>query len=396
MIAAISLKAMPDSYLIFMLCALFLLGLVLGLRFPFKGRGHRRGPDPRQSPEYILGMYAMLAGDVETAIEKLSRVVEISTEPIEVYLALGNLYRQRGQTDRAIRVHQSLLARGELTVQERVLALNALGSDYRTGGFLDRSAKTFREALGLHPKDTYALAQLLKLSEDLQKWDEAYEFAVVLQKVQRHKDQRALSYLLAQRGQRLREEGSFFRGAWLLRRAIRLLPENMLAYVFLSNLYLSKEKPRRAVRLLEKALREMPYKSYMVLGLLKEIHLKLDDQEGYLKALNRLASEHHQKRALLQYLEECLELGRTEQVPSIVRDMVRHFGRSRLVQRTLWGLIHKRLLDDALMREVAAQLSGSEMMNDAYTCMYCGYKTVEVLHRCPNCKEWNSFADGEG
>ncbi len=396
MIAAVGLKALPDSYLLFLLAALFFLGLALGFRFPLRGRGKRQGPDARQSPDYILGMYAMLAGDVETAIERLSRVVEISTEPIEVYLALGNLYRQRGQIDRAIRVHQSLLARGELTGQERVLALNALGSDYRTGGFLDRSAKTFREALGLHPKDTYALAQLLKLSEDIKQWDEAYQYALMLQKVQRHKDQRALSYLLAQRGQGMAESGAFFRGAWFLKRAIRLLPENMLAYIFLANIYLAKEKPRRAVRLLERALREMPYKSYMALGLLKEIYLKLDDQESYLKTLNRLASEHHQKRALIRYLEECLELRRTEQVPSIVRDMVRHFGRSRLIQRTLWGLVHKNLLGESLTREAAAQLSDSELMNDAYTCMYCGYKTSEVLHRCPNCKEWNSFADGEG
>ncbi len=390
------LKALPETYLIVILAAAFAAGLVLGLRFPFRRRSGRRGPDPRQSPEYILGMYAMLAGDVETAIEKLSHVVEISTEPVEVYLALGNLYRQRGQIDRAIRVHQSLLARGGLSDQERVLALNALGSDYRTGGFLDRSLKTFREVLALHPKDGYALGQLLKLAEDLGEWEEAYQHAVLLQKVQRQKNPRALSYLLAQKAQQMAEAGSTFRAAWLLRRAIRLLPENVLAYMFLVRLYLRADKPRRARRVLDRALREMPYKSYMLLDLLKEVCLKMEDPAAYLEELNRLAREHHQKRALLQYLQECLDLRREDQLPGIVRDLVRHFGRSRLVQRTLWDLLRRDLLDDALAGEVAAALGGSELMTDAYTCMYCGYKTLEVLHRCPNCKEWSSFADGEG
>jgi len=393
---AASLQGLPDSYLALIVALAFVLGLVLGLRFPGRGLKRRSGPDARQSPDYILGMYALLAGDVETAIERLSRVVEISTEPVEVYLALGSLYRQRGQIDRAIRVHQSLLARGGLTDQERVLALNALGSDYRTGGFLDRSGKTFREALALDPRDSYALAQLLKLSEDVKEWDRAYEYAVTLQKVQRHKDPRALSYLLTQKAQELADQGHRYRAAWSFKRAMRLLPENVLAAISLARLYLTSDKPARARRSLEKALRDQPYKSYMVLDLLKEVHLKTGDAEGYLAALNKLAREHHQKRALLRYLEECLELHRTEQVPGIVRDLVRHFGRSRLVQRSLWDLVRKGMLPAGLLQETAAALATSELLHDAYTCMYCGYKTAEVLHRCPNCKEWNSFADGEG
>lgn len=375
----------------------FALGLAVGLRFwSARRRRPSAGADARRSPDYILGMYALLAADVDTAIERLSRVVEISTEPVEVYLALGNLYRQRGQIDRAIRVHQSLLARGELTGQERVLALNALGSDYRTGGFLDRSDKTFREALALDPQDSYALSQLLRLSEDIKDWDRAYEYAVELQKVQRHKDPRALSYLLTQKGEKLSAEGHPLRAAWTLRRARRLLPENVLATISLARLHLKAGKPERAKRTLDRAMRDQPYKAYMVLDLLKEVYLKTEDDEGYLVALERLAREHHQKRALLRYLEECLDLHHTEQVPGIVRDLVRHFGRSRLVMRTLWDLIRRGLLPESLLQETAAALAASEALHDAYTCMYCGYKTAEVLHRCPNCKEWNSFADGEG
>lgn len=393
----LSLQGLPDAYLLVILAAAFLLGLVLGLRlWAVRTKKPGSGADARRSPDYILGMYALLASDVDTAIERLSRVVEISTEPVEVYLALGNLYRQRGQIDRAIRVHQSLLARGELTGQERVLALNALGADYRTGGFLDRSNKTFREALALDPQDSYALSQLLKLSEDAKEWDLAYTYAVELQKVHRHKDPRALSYLLTQKGEQLSAEGHPLRAAWTLRRARRLLPENVLSTIALAKLHLKAGKLERAKRTLDRVLREQPYKAYMVLDLLKEVYLKASDDEGYLVALERLAREHHQKRALLRYLEECLDLHRSEQIPGIVRDLVRHFGRSRLVHRTLWGLVQRGLLSESLLQETAASVAGSEALYDAFTCMYCGYKTAEVLHRCPNCKEWNSFADGEG
>jgi lipopolysaccharide assembly protein B len=374
----------------------FLFGLFLGARLPFGRRRRDEKKDARQSPDYIRGMYAMLTGDVETAIERLSRVVELSTEPIEVYLALGNLFRQRGQIDRAIRVHQSLLTRHGLSEEERVLALNALGSDFRTGGFMDRSQRTFKDALALNPKDPDSLAQLVKISEDLGEWGDAYDYAVRLMKVQRHQDSRHLSYLLAQKAQFMAEGGMHFRAAWALRRAIRLHPENMLAYLFLTQLYLKVGKPDKALHVIQRALGEMPHKSFMAMNLLKEIYLAKQDTEGYLKTLRSLALDHHQKRALVQQLQEFTELKRPEQAAEAVRSLVKHFGRSRLVQRLIWDMKKKGSLPAELERDIAATLSSSEQMMDPFTCIYCGYKTLDVLHRCPNCKEWNSFSDGEG
>lgn len=385
-----------EPWVIVLAILVFLFGLFLGARLPFGRSRRNQAKDARQSPDYIRGMYAMLTGDVETAIERLSRVVEVSTEPIEVYLALGNLFRQRGQIDRAIRVHQSLLTRHGLSEEERVLALNALGSDFRTGGFMDRSQRTFKDVLALNPKDPDALAQLVKISEDLGEWGEAYEFAVRLQKVQRHKDNRHLSYLLAQKAQFMAEGGMHFRAAWSMRRAIRLHPENILAYIFLAQLYLKVGKADKALKIMERALRDMPHKSFMVIGLLKEIFLAKQDAEGYLQILRSLALDHHQKRALIQELQEFTELKRPEQVKDVVRSLVKHFGRSRLVQRLLWDMKRKGSLPPDLEKDVANILASSEQMMDPFTCIFCGYKTLEILHRCPNCKEWNSFSDGEG
>lgn len=395
-LALAALPAVGEEWVAALLILAFLFGFFLGMRLTF-GRGRKRAAgDPRQSPDYIRGMYAMLTGDVETAIERLSRVVELSTEPIEVYLALGNLFRQRGQIDRAIRVHQSLLTRHSLSEEERVLALDALGSDFRTGGFVDRSLKTFREALALNPKDPDALAQLVKISEDLGEWTDAYDYAVRLQKVRRYRDPRTLSYLLAQKAQRLAEGGMHFRAAWFLRRAIRLHPENVLAYISLTQLYLKVGKVDKALKILQRGLREMPHKLFMALPLLKEVYLQGQDTEGYLQTLRSLAYEHHQKRAMVQLLQEFLDLKRFDRAGEVARGLVKHFGRSRLVQRLLWDLKRKGLMDADVEREVAQVLASSEQMLDPYTCIYCGYKTLEVLQRCPNCKEWNSFSDSEG
>lgn len=390
------MTTLGEQWVILLLFIVFIFGLFLGARLPYRRRGKGHQKDARQSVHYIRGMYAMLTGDVELAIEELSKVVELSTEPIEVYLALGNLYRQRGQIDRAIRVHQSLLTRHSLTEEERVLALNALGLDFRTGGLIDRALKTFRDSLALAPKDPDALSNLVKLSEDIAEWGDAYDYAVRLQKVRRHRDPRPLSYLLAQKAQKLSDTGMHYRAAWFLHRAIRLHQENMPAYIYLANLYLKVGKAEKARRTVERAIRRMPHKSFMVLHQLREVYMQKQDVEGYLKEIHELAHEHHQKRAMLQELQEFLDLKRMDRAMELVTELVRHFGRSRLVLRTIWELLHKGLLGREKELELAATLSGSEQMTDAFTCIYCGYKTLEILFRCPNCKEWNSFADSEG
>jgi len=374
----------------------FLLGLFLGARIPFPHRSAGTAKDARRSQHYIRGMYAMLTSDPESAISHLSRVVELSTEPIEVYLALGNLFRQRGQIDRAIRVHQSLLTRAGLSEEEKVLALNALGMDFKTGGLMDRAVRTFKDALALNPKDPDALAYLVRLSEDLGEWGDAYEYATRLQKVRGRKDPKTLSYLLAQKAGALREGGPALRAAWQLHRALRLHPENTLATLHLVRLYLAADKPQKALKALEKALGESPHKSFMLLPALREVYQRMGDGEGYLETLHRLGFEQGQKRALLLELEEWLARGERDRVAELTRHLVRHFGRSRQVQRTLWGLLRKGAVEESLAAEWAETLSRSEQMADPFVCISCGYRTLEILHRCPNCKEWDSFADGEG
>lgn len=379
------------------LILLFLFGLFLGIILPLKrNRGTKHRKSVRQSSDYIRGMYATFAGDLETAVFYLTKVINKDTEPVEVHLALGNLFRKRGQVDKAIRVHQSLLTRAGLPEDQRVLVLVALGMDFRTGGLMDRALKTFKEALALNPKDPDALFHLVKLSEDLDEWADAYDYAIRLQKLRRHRDPRMLSFLMAQKGHRLAGEGLCFKGSWFLHRAIRLFPDNMVAYSFLAELYLKAGKPQKALKILEKAIETIPHKAFMVLGLLKETYVALGDAEGYLAALQRLGREHGIKRAMLEELQEKVSLKRKEEVPRIVLDLVKNFGRSRMVQRIAWDLTMKGTLDDTTLREIARVMSSGDRMMDPYTCVHCGYKTHEILNRCPNCKEWNSFSDSEG
>ena len=93
---------------------------------------------------YFRGLNFLLNEQHDKAIDAFIEVAKLDPETIELHFALGNLFRRRGETDRAIRVHQNLLSRADLPVAERDHALFELGQDFLKAGLLDRAEETFR------------------------------------------------------------------------------------------------------------------------------------------------------------------------------------------------------------------------------------------------------------
>lgn len=93
---------------------------------------------------YFRGLNFLLNEQPDQAIDAFIEVVKLDPETVELHFALGNLFRRRGETDRAIRVHQNLLSRADLPVSERDHALFELGQDFLKAGLLDRAEETFR------------------------------------------------------------------------------------------------------------------------------------------------------------------------------------------------------------------------------------------------------------
>ena len=141
------------------------------------------------------------------AVSELAKVAREDPDAIEVLQVLGNLLREAGQVERAIQVHQGLLARPDLTRAERAHGLAALGADFRKAGFLDRATRTFEEVLAVDAKNIHALIGLQKLQEDQRHWREAYEIQTRLSRLRKTDDSLVLGHLQAAMGQEAIQAG---------------------------------------------------------------------------------------------------------------------------------------------------------------------------------------------
>src|SRR5437899_11076720 len=100
--------------------------------------------ESRQLPRsYFKGLNFLLNEQPDKAIEAFIEVVKVDPETVELHFALGSLFRRRGETERAIRMHRNLLERPDLGGEQRLHAMVELGQDYLKAGLLDRAEEMF-------------------------------------------------------------------------------------------------------------------------------------------------------------------------------------------------------------------------------------------------------------
>jgi len=153
---------------------------------PGLARGARRPQqllsESRQLPRsYFKGLNFLLNEQPDKAIEAFIEVVKVDPETVELHFALGSLFRRRGETERAIRMHRNLLERSDLGAEQRLHAMVELGEDYLKAGLLDRAEEMFAK-LKDSPHRTGALKSLIEIYQQEKDWMKAVETAGALEK----------------------------------------------------------------------------------------------------------------------------------------------------------------------------------------------------------------------
>ena len=130
---------------------------------------------PPVNADYLRGLNLVLNRQTDEALELFVRMAKVDDDTLETHFALGHLFRRRGEIDRAIRVHQNLLARPNLSEAQRHQALFSLGQDYLSAGLFDRAEKLFADLRGSSTLGQAALENLVDIYERESDWAKAID-----------------------------------------------------------------------------------------------------------------------------------------------------------------------------------------------------------------------------
>ena len=129
------------------------------------------------SSDYFRGLNYLLNEEQDKAIEVFLKLAEYNRDTVETHLALGNLFRRRGEVDRAIRLHQHLVSRPGLSDAMKTVALLELGEDYMRAGLLDRAEALFCDLVAMDAHAPSALRHLISIYQHERDWHKAIEHA---------------------------------------------------------------------------------------------------------------------------------------------------------------------------------------------------------------------------
>ncbi|MBF0461080.1 MAG: tetratricopeptide repeat protein [Magnetococcales bacterium] len=351
---------------------------------------------------YFRGVNFLLSDEPDKAIEAFTQAVRINSETVEIYLSLGNLFRARGEVGRAIRIHQNIIARPDLSDQNRTVALFALAEDYRQGGFLDRAVDSYRRVLAVDPTHRKALSGLQALHESEGRWDLALEVLRTLKQVSGQADPRREAHLLLRTGLEQREADKRGSGTdnasgqvatlepfWT---AIKVYPGCVEAYRLLGEAQLERGEISAAIKNFSTVRKTRPSHFFLLVNALQKAYTLSGDEKGFYRLMSEaVASPSASPRLILCWSNILEEQGRVEEAIQLLRrGVVLHPGSTHLAHRLLVLLRRDRQLEEAL--EVADRcLDLLTSRQPVFQCSQCGFKSQDISWKCPQCQVWDTM-----
>lgn len=356
-----------------------------------RGNNSKRHALSSINPDYFKGLNFVLNEQPDKAIEVFIRMLEVDSETVETHLALGNLFRRRGEVDRAIRIHQNLIARPTLNREQRTNALLELGMDYMRSGLLDRAEGLFLELIDSGSHLLQAYTQLLEVYQQEKDWDKAISIARKLSAISFESYSPIIAQFYCEHAEAALHEGNMRVVKDQLRRAMSFDSNCVRASLIEAKMHQKNGKIKLAIKAYKRV--ESQDSDYIteVLTPLYECYRNLDRVDEFVEYLRTLVNIYDNISILLMLTELIAEREGENAAIRFISDELENRptvkGVDKLIEYALErseGETHEHL---RTIKELTGQLIETRPM---YKCNNCGFDAKLLHWQCPGCKHWDT------
>lgn len=346
------------------------------------------------SKSYLKGLNYILNEQQDKALEVFLEIVEVDSETVETHLALGGLFRRRGEVDRAIRIHQNLIARPNLTQGYRNQALLELGYDYMNAGLFDRAVRLFTDIVESKANEEKpdALMALLDIYQQEKSWQDAIDTANKLQQLTRQPMGLIVAQCYCELAQKKLDDGSHKQAKALAKQALQSDDHCVRASIILGDSDMQQGKYRSAIKYFREVENQDP--EFLPVILEKESHCcsLLGRSEDYIKHLKQRLKRNYSTLVNLELAKHLGDIEGEKKAKSVVLE-----GLDKLPSlHALHYLIDLENKDStanktSLLGVISGQIQKIIDVQLFYKCNHCGLKTKTLFWHCPSCKSWNTI-----
>lgn len=355
------------------------------------------------SRDYVTGMNLLLSNQTEKAVDLFLDMLEKQeTEnhieqgsQFEAELTLGNLFRSRGEVDRALRIHQALDRSPNYSFEQKLLAKQQLAKDFMSVGFYDRAENLYILLVDEPHFAENALQQLALIYQKTKEWQKAINVAEKLAKIAPQSDNLNLAQYYCEFAKTLSDQNEKQR---FLQLALKVSPSCVRASILLAELCIEQQNFAESVSVLENVLNQDPEYISEALPLLKQSYQALSQNESFELFLIKASSAYKNSAVDLALAELIAEKD------SIVVAQNKIY--QQLSQNPSQFLFHRFIqyqiaeAEDGQAKEslvLLHKMVGERIKQGfEYRCIHCGYQSHKLIWNCPSCRQWQSIKPIQG
>lgn len=349
------------------------------------------------SRQYFTGLNYLLNEESDKAIDTFVSMLEVDSETVETHLALGNLFRRKGEVDRAIRLHQNLIARPSLSSAHRKMSLLELGYDYMTAGLLDRAENIFKELSSDQTHKQASLKQLLIIYQQTKDWQNAIKISESIQLGASPSLKNEIAHFYCELAEKKLYEKSPKEAIVYVKKALSVDPASVRATLLSGDIDYSLGRYKRAIKTYRDLIRQDVELLPEALEKVNASFLQLNDQKGLMQYLEFAIEKGAGVSTILAYAEQIQSQHGDHAVAKyIAQQMVAHPSIKGLLR--LIDLHLKHASDSArpsllMLKDVVSKLLKNKPI---YHCNHCGFDSKTLFWQCPSCKNWGSVKPIQG
>jgi lipopolysaccharide biosynthesis regulator YciM len=381
----IEFSEIPD----WLLVALPVIAILLFIVFR-RGKG-KTAKNNQFASEYFRGLNYLLNDEQGKALDIFVKLVETDWETIDTHFALGKIFRKNGEIDKAIKIHQGLIARPSLPERHRNRVLLELGYDYLGAGWFDRAEGLFKEVLKHDPKSEKALQNLILIYQQEKDWHKAIDAAENLFSEDSSKVGTMISQYYCELADIARAKGDVSQVEHYANQALRYDSQSVRASVILADMAMSSGDYKRAKSLLKQIEKQDAEFLPVVMGNLVECHHRLNETEELLDYLDQLENRQN-NLPLIESHAQVIE--RYKGKDAAISYVIEKLKQTPSLQGMNKLLSYKDMENDKDAYTMILGLKQAvDVMNQeqsAYQCKQCGFKTNTLYWLCPSCHNWGS------
>ncbi|MBQ0724772.1 MAG: lipopolysaccharide assembly protein LapB [Cycloclasticus sp.] len=354
----------------------------------FANRQHKRkqSGSKLEHSGYFKGLNYLLNEQPDKAIDVFVDLLEVDDETIEIHLALGTLFRQRGEVEKSIRLHQNLIARPQLTSTLRADVLHELGLDYMRAGLLDRAETIFLELEKNNEHKLNSCQQLLSIFQQEREWLPAIDYVIKLELIENNRQPQLLSQLHCEAAEEFLAKKDLNKASGYLKKALKIDPHCVRASVITAQIYKKNNDFKRALKTLL-AIRDQDIRFVPVfLDLILDCFNSLNQPKQKFNFLADLQTGNDSVFVTRRFIDVLIEQEGKQRALDYLQEKLLQEPKQALLK--LYALIKADNESDQDSQFFCQVINKLEDELFSFQCKQCGFSSVDLNWCCPSCKQW--------